>query len=700
MHIINIFIKTSKLIIFIILLICSTNVNAISKVDSLKNIVNSRVNDTIRIKALNDLSKEFVDNNPKLAVKYCFQGLQLASKINYKKGIADIINILAAIYFNKSKYEIALKMYNISAQLNKQLNNQPGAVISLNGIGNIYSIYGDYQKALEYYKEVIEISQKYDYKQNMAMGLNNIGIIYSKIGKPAEAIDNYQKALLIYDKLNNLSGKATILVNIANIYNDQNNFKQANFFYNEALNICLKKDNKYKSSIILINLSDINLKQGDLNKALNYALKALHISEEFENYSLKAYSLHKISIIYSKMNNIKQAEQYLMKALNMMKMVNDKTGESLILNSLADIYLKDSQYQKTIYYALLSIKIAKDDHNLQSIKDAYKTLSDAYYLLGDYKNAYMYHKYFKEINDSIYNIEINQKIQEISAQYKDDQQKKEIELLNERAKTQDLIIKETIIRKKLQNFIFIFIIVSIIAIFILIYQRNKHKQKIAVAKTIAEQEKTRFKEIIEAQEQERKRIASDLHDGVGMLLATAKLNLSVLEEKITDSEESEMLKKSQELIAQSYNEVRNISHNLMPGVLIELGLIAAIKDLCDKISILGKLLVTLKTDQISQKVSETLGIAVYRILQEVLLNILKHAHANKIDVLINITDAKITINISDNGIGFNINGIDTKYGIGWKNISSRINMLNGTISVNSIINKGTIIEILIPLVKL
>jgi len=676
------------------------NVEASTYQDSLKKTILSHANDTIRVDALNNLCWAYHESKPKLALRYSFEGIKLAYSINYKKGIASCINTIGVIFYNQAKYEYALKIFKISMQLHEQINNKQGVATVMNNLGNIYTNYGDYSKSLEYYRKSLELTKEFGYNSGTAGSLNNIGIISTYLGNYSEAMVYYQNALSIYESLNDSAGIAAILVNIANIYLDQEILESAYNYYNKALAIYIKTDNKTKISALLLNLSKINNRQGNLSKALHYGLKALHIAEENGNPEIVAYCLHNLGDISLFSDKGSDSFNYLTRSLGLMKNIKNKNGESRVLNSLSRLYIKNENFSNAIQYATLSLKIGQDIGALQNTKDAANALSEAYYGLGDYKNAYEYHKYFKEIHDSVYNIEGNRKIQEISAKYKSNQQKKEIELLNEKAYNQELLIKQSLEKRKIQTLLFAIVLVLIFVSVFVLYLRNLLKQKVAYALAVSKQEKNRFNEVIAAQENERKRIARDLHDSVGMLLATAKLNLSVLEGGYEnyDKEEKGIIENAKMLVDQSCVEVRSISHNLMPGALIELGLIPALNDLCNKAFVVHNFEVTLSAEQINRRFHEAFEISIYRIIQEIISNTLTHAKATEVNISMKINEISLIIRIQDNGTGFDTEKIEYSKGIGWKNIFSRIALLNGEIKIESYVGKGTNINIEVPII--
>ena len=211
-------------------------------------------------------------------------------------------------------------------------------------------------------------------------------------------------------------------------------------------------------------------------------------------------------------------------------------------------------------------------------------------------------------------------------------------------------------------------------------------------RTIADQQKLRFKAVLETEDKERKRIAQDLHDGLGQLLSTARLNVASLEDAVeNDDDESRIWKNSLNLIDEACTEVRNISHAMMPNVLIQKGIKNALQELVDKINASGQLNVDLNFKQFDDDLSEIHKVAVYRIVQEVLNNTIKHAEATKATVKLETVNSNLFLHISDNGMGFDLNQIENSSGIGWKNIQSRIETMNGTMNIQS--RNGSTIEI-------
>jgi signal transduction histidine kinase/ligand-binding sensor domain-containing protein len=205
----------------------------------------------------------------------------------------------------------------------------------------------------------------------------------------------------------------------------------------------------------------------------------------------------------------------------------------------------------------------------------------------------------------------------------------------------------------------------------------------------------RMSAIIETEEKERKRVAEELHDGLGQLLSTARLNISGIGSDLQEKDAT-LWKNSLDLLDEACSEVRAISHNMMPGALIRSGLIEALDDLVEKINATGKLEARFDTE-LNERFPETVEVTVYRITQEVLNNMIRHADASRIVITLHRTATDLALTIADNGKSFDVTSIPGSEGIGWKNIYSRVEMLNGNLQVTSEKEKGTAVFLSVPL---
>jgi len=391
-----------------------------------------------------------------------------------------------------------------------------------------------------------------------------------------------------------------------------------------------------------------------------------------------------LGISYDYLHDYENTLKYHLLAYPIREKLNDDFGMITTCNNIASTYLTLKNADKALEYISKSYEIAKKLNSKRKLKSVYFLTSQVYQEKQDYKKSLEYYKKFNMIKDSIFTEESARSMAEMQTKYETEKKEQELLLKSEEAKNQRN-------RNKIQLFLFIGLVLSISFISIFLFYRFKQRQKAKLLLEKTRQEKLRYKAVIESEQKERKRVAQELHDGLGQLLSTTKMNIAGLDEAIlnSDNEDKEMYKNSILLIDEAVVEVRNISHNLMPGALIKFGLLSALKDLVKKVNTAGKLKLDFVYDENLGKLSETSEIAIYRIVQEVLNNTIKHSGANSARIEFKRKEKKLFIEISDNGKGMDISKIDESKGIGWKNIYSRVDILNGNIKIISEKGKGT-----------
>lgn len=238
-------------------------------------------------------------------------------------------------------------------------------------------------------------------------------------------------------------------------------------------------------------------------------------------------------------------------------------------------------------------------------------------------------------------------------------------------------------------------------------QRSELERTIKLQEQKLELEKLRSqysisKAMIEGQNSEQKRIAEDLHDGLGQTLTAANLNLSALEHELGElsPKQQEYMFSLKKLFNLTIQEVRNISHNLMPNLIVEEGLEAALDELCNRNIKASDLNIHFRMIGYEKRLEEHIEISIFRIVQEVVNNTLKHSGASELTIAIEITDNKLTLKTEDDGIGFKLTDKTRKQnGIGLSNISVRVDLLKGNLRIRSTPGKGTSIMIELPLEK-
>ncbi len=250
--------------------------------------------------------------------------------------------------------------------------------------------------------------------------------------------------------------------------------------------------------------------------------------------------------------------------------------------------------------------------------------------------------------------------------------------------------------------IFTFIILLAIILFVTYYQRKQIQQKIAIQELKSEMQRQMLESALEVQEVERVRIAKDLHDEVGAMLSVTKMSFNQLLRKLDSAEDlAKMGKQTRELLEQSIGQVRRISKELVPSTLEEFGLILSIDEFIQKVHLASTTSFTFSHEGIAakQRFDKKIELTIYRLIQELVNNALKHAEAKEITLKLTTKDNKIIFTFTDDGKGFDFVAIrnDPKSGLGLRNMESRLSVINGTINVQSSIGQGTTTTIEIPI---
>jgi signal transduction histidine kinase len=244
--------------------------------------------------------------------------------------------------------------------------------------------------------------------------------------------------------------------------------------------------------------------------------------------------------------------------------------------------------------------------------------------------------------------------------------------------------------------------VLLLFIFILVYRTFKQKQKLQAQRILqleAEKQLSATEAVLKGEEQERTRLAKDLHDGLGGMLSGIKFSLNTMKENlIMTPDNAQAFERSIDMLDSSIQEMRRVAHNLMPETLLKYGLDTALKDFCSYINGSGVLKVNYQSFGLENiKMEESVSVSVYRIIQELVNNILKHANAGFALVQLTLSGDTLLIDVEDDGKGFELTVLDKRKGIGWNNIYSRLEYLNGKLDVQSQPGKGTSIHIEIKL---
>jgi len=399
-------------------------------------------------------------------------------------------------------------------------------------------------------------------------------------------------------------------------------------------------------------------------------------------------ALSNVAIVYKFQKNYKASIAYNLKALALSGQTKDKWMMAATFNNIGNLYGEMGDYTKAVNYCNQSIALATEINAIEIVESAYESLADAAARAGDFKGAYNYQKQFTVAKDKFINLESEKQLSELNVKF-------------ETERKQKLIQQQEFDISRRNTTIIIIMALFVVALIIgyQLYSRYKLKQVAILQNEVIKQQDLATKGIIEAEEKERKRIAADLHDGVGQLFSAVRLNLGSLLERVVlhNPEEDALAEKTLAMVDESCREVRTIAHQMMPNVLLKTGLATAIRDFLNKIDA-HQLKVNLEAYGLNDRLDSNVETVLYRVVQECVNNVIKHSGATRLDINLARETSDVSVTIEDNGKGFDAGERNAFEGIGLKNIITRVQYLKGTVDISSAVNKGTLIAIYVPLV--
>ncbi len=556
-----------------------------------------------------------------------------------------------------------------------------------------YCQMGEGKKAKLVFDTCLKLAFKDKRTDLLSYYYNEIGNLEADFGNNAAALKNYLNALK-YNTQNYPTLNAKIYKNIGALYLSWKKFDVALNYYNTAYNLAVQANDGKIIADCLNNMGTVYEQQKEYTKAENAYNKAVSYYLKLNIYTNICITYNNLAILNKITGKFTQAANYYKLSVNYASKTKNDWLTAAIGNNLGNLLVEMGDLKNGDIYINDALKLAKKINANELVFEALDNLSTSASKNGNYKLALDYYKKSALAKSEFINAENTKEVIELQTKFDVLNKEKKISLLNKENVIQKLTINK---RTTLLASLGIFFLLSL-ALSVLFFNRNKIKQQNILQQTIIKQQDLSTKAIIEAEENERSRIASDLHDGVGQLFSTVKMNLSGIQEQLIFKEDytKASFEKTILLVDESCKEVRSISHQMMPNVLLKLGLVSAVRDFITKVDE-RRLKINLNVAGLANRLPTNTETVLYRVIQETVNNVIKHAQASVLDIQILRDSDGLSVMIEDNGKGFNATNINSFNGIGFKNLNTRIGFLKGTIEVDSSIGNGTVISIWVPL---
>ncbi len=615
--------------------------------DSIENVLQQNMPDSLRAVAMVNRAM-FYEEIDSAKAEYLYKealDFSVSKKLYYPAGLSIRFRLVPKILrgeFVKYIDDINKAIYYLSLSNNPKARKQEGLLMG--DKASYFYFNGQYDSAIAWNLKGIAVLEKNNF-------YNQTGTLYTNISGAYEVLhlkDKQKEYVVKGLEAAKKSGEYYLIFGaylmVSQLYAGNNDYKTAMQYCDSAM--LYYKDNLSASRMQL------------------YYLMRAQAYEGLENYDSSVYYYNKTYIL-TKNNNDEwgMTEPLLRMGFGNMKLKKLAASERLIKEG---------------------IELAEKNNFLVFKRTGYELLSKFYEESGNHQKALEAYKKYYNANDSLQNADAKKLTLDLDKKYETEKKEKQ------------LLLQESSIRKKnTLNYILIGSTAALLLISLLAYRTYKQKRKLQEQK-IAELEKEKLlsatQSILKGQEEERSRMAKDLHDGLGGLLSGVKLQLGAMKGNLILSEEhGRIFNNALGKLDESISEMRRVAHNMMPEALMRLGLQQALQDYCDGLSASQPFTINTEFYGLEKRMEASTEVVVYRIVQELLNNAVKHSGATVILAQVMRQENNLTITVEDNGKSFDTEAV--LQGAGLKNIRSRVDYLKGQLDIQSAPGKGTSVHI-------
>ena len=627
-------------------------------IDSLLTVLNSpSTPDTNKIKILSRLSYETRFNDHSQSMDYAFQGLEIAEKLDLPKFIHMHQLNISDILIEQSQFDKVDSVLQLVESSAEEIND-------LQALAGVYYNQGYSAERQGFLKEAIELNLKtvriYEEMNDLKMigaAYEGVGLVYMGLEDWGNAIKYIRLSKKYFEEADIPPGVASSSLNIAGIYSEQ----------------------------------------GQLDSALIYYQEGYDVASSINSIRHMAWNMQGLAMTNFQLGRAELAEIQIGQALGYFQEIGDQDGISGIHISSGDIAFENGEFSKAERHFLEAYMLSSEIGVLSLQIYALEKLSEVNKNMNNFEKAFEYLTQSKLLNDSLINVNNKQAIADLEIQYQTEKKDNQI-------RVQTLELKNASDRNRILVLGISLIGVLVLVIWLFYYYRLKAKsaeKKLQAAEHESEKQQLllnskqeAFKAYSEGQEVERKRMAEELHDDIGATLSGIQHQLQSYSTTGEHSDLSTPLGHLNKITGR----VRNLSHQLMPPLVSSSSLNTIIEDYLEDFGYMKEEKVTYHyfNNESSPALTDMQKLHIFRITQECLQNISKHADAKNIQVQVSHWEDSINLIIEDDGKGMDLEN-DANEGIGLRNIRSRVNLIGGIVDIDSNPGHGTIVNISVPL---
>ncbi|MEQ8549456.1 MAG: sensor histidine kinase [Cyclobacteriaceae bacterium] len=650
-------------------------------------VIHSDQPDTIKFQAYNQLLDYFNSKDPSKTRQLLNEALTLATESKSDLKFAAYLLKLGRFLEYNNQPDSAFQIFEKSLKLYTKLKNNNGIGHAWKNIAFLEKSKGNYDLAVADFKKSQDYYLADGDSTNYYLMTANLGLSYENQGKYQQASEWYIKGLRYFDSKNDIRQSALFMNNLGAVFSFMNNTEEALRYHKSALKLRLQLQDSFLIAQSFVNIGQNYIHLNYLDSAKKPTEDAYRIFTDIGHLRGASIALSNIALIAQYEGDTKKSIETNLETIKLTKKTSDNYQLAISYLNMGAPLVANDQLDLCQLYMDSCLVLSKKMNSYLLLTNVYESLAEIKLIKGQYKEAYELKEIHRAYKDSLLNKENSENVNNLKMSYETEKKDNEIKTLKTESELKELQIAQT------QTLVIaISAIALLVLILIILYNRQRRLKLLAQMAQEKEQlQKERFRVVIDTEENERKRVARELHDGLGQMLSTVRLFVSDLDE----TNEDPKVERSLKALDSTIEEVRNISHNMMPIKLMELGLPAALEDMAKRVNESGKLnMEVVNSDLLS--FGETESIALYRTIQEVINNSIKYAKADIIKVQIMDSGETLLISIKDDGQGFNTENIAKSKGIGWSNIYARMELIGATVRVSSTAKSGTTVTLEVP----
>ena len=608
-----------------------------------------------KVGALLDLCIAYLGKDKAKTIDYAKQAVSTAEQLQVDSLIIRSLNYLTIAYLNHGETQLTIQTGQRAMELARRSGNRPQRLEAMSNLAAAYIRTYQNDKALPIAEEGIALAEAEQDNKSLVNFYEIVAEVQKDLKQWDAAEATYQKELTLVDGLGRPFEAARAYNNMGLLYAQRSKHREAVGLFEKARANFQTLGYTSGEAIAMLNLSDALIGAGEFNKAGKAYQEVLQLNADVGEPEMEALATAGLGVVALSTGNPAAALEHLQKAE----------------------------------------KIARESGFVEVLKDVYGYLEDLYAAKGDFPTAWKYREKSKTYADSVASQKITNRVTELQVQY--DTQKKETEIAQQRVQLVDQ--QSALFRQRTWLIGLLIGALALAALGWLFHNRYRLRQKAELDAAVIREQQLGLNAVIEAQEAERRRIAKDLHDGIAQELVALKLGLTALQHQLAGgapTEAGRLGELTQQLDA-SCTEVRNIAHVMLPPALEQHGLAPSLEMLLRNTAQQAGIQIEFEPGNLPARLDERVETGLYRIAQELLNNILKHAKAARVVLQLYTAGNNLILRMEDDGIGFDFEAVKKKGSMGMLNILSRVNTLGGVFFAEQREPQGTVATVRIPL---